>query len=247
MSMPHAPPSPTWVGHLRRTQARPQPRVPRHRSTASARLVGVLAWGLTALAPAIAQEGAGLQALRAPAALPGALSAGEQRLNLGIGDLRLELQAAHIGHAQPRGRVFGDYYLTGPGFGEGEVSGGLRITSGVAFGGYAAPLPSARAAGLLGPSGGALGSGRAWGAPAFGPRLPEREGHRQALPYIGLGYTSLSTRHGWSLNADIGLGGLRTGERVRFGSGHPNAQQVENILNDLRLAPVLQLGVSYAF
>ncbi|HSQ73230.1 MAG TPA: hypothetical protein VLM87_12490, partial [Rubrivivax sp.] len=77
--------------------------------------------------------------------------------------------------------------------------------------------------------------------------LAEGQGSRVALPYIGLGYTSLSAREGWGLSADIGLGGQRPGERVRLGAGNPSAAQFENMLNDLRLAPIIQLGVSYAF
>ena len=48
-------------------------------------------------------------------------------------------------------------------------------------------------------------------------------------------------------SADIGLGGLRPGERVRFGAGNPTTAQFEDVLNALRLAPVIQFGVSYAF
>jgi hypothetical protein len=49
------------------------------------------------------------------------------------------------------------------------------------------------------------------------------------------------------LSADIGLGGQRPGERVRFGAGNPTTAQFEDVLNALRLAPVIQFGVSYAF
>lgn len=244
MSMSLAPLTPHLNPSLRRLAARPSTGLLARCLTPGLRLAALLTVGLGALLPVAAQEGAGLQAQRAPAALPGT----EQRLSLGIADLRLELQAAHVGHGQARGRAFGDYYLTGPGFGDGEVSGGLRVTSGVAFGPHAAALPTARPSGLLGHGATAAWSSRASGGLAFGAQLPEREaGMRQALPYIGLGYTSLSVRQRWSLTADIGLGGLRDGEQVRFGSSSANAQQAEKILNELRLAPVLQLGVSYAF
>jgi hypothetical protein len=202
----------------------------------------VVTWA--GLAPVAAQEGAGL---RPQAPLTQAVGA-EQRLKLGIADLRLELQAARVGHEQPRGRIFGDYYLTGPGFGGGEISGGLRVTSGLAFGAHAAPLPAARPSGLLGHGRMASWSDRVSGGQGFGIQHPVQDpAARQALPYIGLGYTTLSARQRWSVSADIGLGGLRAGERVRFGSSNGHAQQVENILNDLRMAPVLQLGISYAF
>ena len=42
--------------------------------------------------------------------------------------------------------------------------------------------------------------------PAPGGRTPHSS--HFALPYLGLGYTSLSARDGWGFSADIGLGGL---------------------------------------
>lgn len=156
-----------------------------------------------------------------------------QRLQ--VGALAVGLAVSDAGPAQ-RTQLFGDYYLTGPGFGDGQVAGGLRLTSGLAFGPRSSTLGLAPVR---------LGEGlrRAPGL-RFGA---EGDPARIALPYLGLGYTSLSAREGWGFSADIGLGGLRPGERLRLGGGGPTAAQVENVLNNLRLAPVLQLGVSYAF
>lgn len=157
----------------------------------------------------------------------------EQRLQLG--PVQLGLSVSEPGTA-PRAQLFGDYYLTGPGFGQGEVAGGLRLTSGLAIGPRRATqgLPPVRLGeGLRGPASLRLG--------------PETDNSRIALPYLGLGYTSLSARDGWGFSADIGLGGLPSGERLRLGRSGPTAAQVENVLNDLRLTPVLQVGVSYAF
>ena len=176
-------------------------------------------------APAGAQDGLTV----ALDAAPGLRSAGNS-LRFGPGDLHMNLSVAEPGTALVRARVLGDYYLTGPGFGGEQVSGGLRVTSGLAIGprdGTTA-LPPSR-----------LGGGLQWEAREPATDLFQSQGARVALPYIGLGYTSLS--------ADIGLGGQRPGERVRFGAGNPTAAQFENMLNDLRLAPVIQLGVSYAF
>ncbi|HRC37652.1 MAG: hypothetical protein KBF65_02870 [Rubrivivax sp.] len=184
-------------------------------------------------APAGAQDGLTV----ALDAAPGLRSAGNS-LRFGPGDLHMNLSVAEPGTALVRARVLGDYYLTGPGFGGEQVSGGLRVTSGLAIGprdGTTA-LPPSR-----------LGGGLQWEAREPATDLFQSQGARVALPYIGLGYTSLSAREGWGLSADIGLGGQRPGERVRFGAGNPTAAQFENMLNDLRLAPVIQLGVSYAF
>jgi hypothetical protein len=136
---------------------------------------------------------------------------------------------------------FGDHYLTGPGFGDGSLSGGLRLTSGLTLGSRAEAraLPPPR---LLG----GLSAGLRHGDD-IAPGLAARDGERIALPYVGLGYTTLSVRGGWGVSADIGLGGMRPGERLRLGTSGTSAAQVEDILNRLRLAPVLQLGVSYTF
>lgn len=157
----------------------------------------------------------------------------EQRLQLG--PVQLGLTVSEPG-TSPRAQLFGDYYLTGPGFGQGDIAGGLRLTSGLAIGPRRATqsLPPMRLGdSLRGPASLRLG--------------PDTDSGRVALPYLGLGYTSLSARDGWGFSADIGLGGLPPGERLRLGRSGPTAAQVENVLNDLRLTPVLQLGVSYAF
>lgn len=160
------------------------------------------------------------------------------RLRLGKNSLRLDVDVLHGSSGVQRARLLGDYFLTGPGFGQGDVAGGLRLTSGVMVGPAqdTANLPPPRLLGgaaqrPLGPT--------AWREPDGGQRV--------ALPYIGLGYTSASARDGWGLSADIGLGGMRPGERLRLGQAQGTAAQAERVLNDLRLAPVIQLGVSYAF
>jgi len=162
----------------------------------------------------------------------------ERNLRLGATDIHLDLSVAQPGSLPLRARLLGDYYLTGPGFGDEQVSGGLRVTSGLSIGpreGTMA-LPSAR-----------LDEGLRWRPLEPGTLPTDRPGAQVALPYIGLGYTSLSAREGWGLSADIGFGGQRPGERVRFGAGNPTAAQFEDVLNALRLAPVIQIGVSYAF
>jgi hypothetical protein len=165
------------------------------------------------------------------------LRAPERSMRLGLGEFRLDLAVSQLGTAQAGGRLLGDYYLTGPGFGGTDVSGGLRLTSGLSVGprdGIAA-LPVSR-----------MGGGLQLGQRDLGSTPADRYGEQVTLPYIGVGYTTLSARAGWGLSADIGLGGQRPGESVRFG-GNPTAVQFESVLNDLRLAPVIQLGVSYAF
>jgi hypothetical protein len=135
-------------------------------------------------------------------------------------------------------RLFGDYYFSGPGFGAGGVSGGFRATSGL----------------FAGPRSQALST----------PTLPARQGSPftlttrpgpQALladvsegnatvPYLGVGYTGMSERGGWGFTADVGV----MGADVRLGRSTVGSQNnVDELLRELRLTPVLQLGVSYSF
>jgi len=119
--------------------------------------------------------------------------------------------------------VMGDYYLTKPWLG---TSGGLRATSGL----------------LLGPH------ASLWSSPATVDRRVA-DGNADSngtLPYLGVGYTGLSDKGGWGLSADLGLmASPRSG--VRLGKVFNGTQSLDDTLRDLRFAPLLQLGVSYAF
>lgn len=125
--------------------------------------------------------------------------------------------------AVPSAQLLGDYYFTGPGFGGGQVTGGLRATSGLLIGartpGLAAPGLSLRRAELGGDSAG-------------------------TLPYVGVGYTGLSARGGWAFSADLGLVGHARSPGLQWQRSGPS---LDEVLRDLRLTPTLQLGVSYSF
>lgn len=94
--------------------------------------------------------------------------------------------------------LMGDYYVSRP-FGLGNA-GGLRATSGV----------------LLGPR------SSLWGSAAVGGMFSIERRHSSApfdnspdngtAPYLGVGYTGLSTQGGWEVSADFGLMAL---SRVR--------------------------------
>jgi hypothetical protein len=145
-----------------------------------------------------------------------------------LGQSRIDLSLAEFDVQRQSARLFGDYYLTGPGFGSGQIEGGLRLTSGLAIG---------RAGAALAPLPGGTAD-----LPALG-----RDARAVAQPYLGLGYSSLSLRAGWAFSADIGLGRWAATEGLRLGRGGPSDTQVERLLDDLRLSPVIQLGVRYAF
>jgi hypothetical protein len=139
------------------------------------------------------------------------------------------------------GQLLGDYYWSGlrpAGVGR---SSGFRATSGL----------------LLGRRSLALGTPALTSAQAVGVTLSrtlrtssglaeELSEPWSAAPYVGVGYSGVALNGGWGFTADLGLaattGGLRSRREAGFG-----AQKAEELLRDLRLTPVLQLGASYAF
>ena len=126
--------------------------------------------------------------------------------------------------------VLGDYYFAPAG-----PSSGFRATSGLIIG-----TASNRSLSSFG----ALGV-RSTLAPTQG--LPGDQFERSTLPYLGLGYTSVSNRQGWGFSADIGLIARNPGSTVRLGRVFSGGQPLDDLLRDMRLSPLVNLGVSYAF
>lgn len=139
--------------------------------------------------------------------------------------------------------LMGDYYVTTSGVGAGSV-GGLRATGGVILG------PRTQLwAGQAGGSG--SGNGFSIGSQPFGPSaMPSTNdpgGDTVALPYLGLGYTGLSVHSGWRFSADLGLVAQSPGNASRLGRALGGGQSLDDALRELRISPLLQVGVSYAF
>lgn len=130
------------------------------------------------------------------------------------------------------GALLGDYVFATPGFGN------FRATSGVMLGGPGgAPVFNTRPTSRLGVTILENGYGSI-GTPGDGP---------STLPYLGLGYSSASLWRSLSLSADVGMvagrpAGLSGLGRAMFGN-----HTMDSAMRDLRLAPVLQLGVRYSF
>jgi hypothetical protein len=85
---------------------------------------------------------------------------------------------------------------------------------------------------------------RRWGVASAAASEPSE---LASLPYLGLGYTGLSTRTRWSFSADLGLVAQYPGNVARIGRVMGGNQTLDDLLRDLRLAPLLQMGVSYSF
>jgi hypothetical protein len=133
--------------------------------------------------------------------------------------------------------LMGDYYfgrsLVGPG-----SAGGFRATSGLIFGPRA--LLSIGQPSLSAGHSFSIGS-RPFGQSAM-PYTNETAGDSATLPYLGVGYTGLSARNGWSFSADLGLVAQTPGGLKLIGS-----QNLDDVVREMRLAPLVQFGVSYAF
>lgn len=69
----------------------------------------------------------------------------------------------------------------------------------------------------------------------------------QTLPYVGVGYSGLSGRNGWNFSADFGLVAQPGRNAVRLGRAYVGTPALDDSVRDLRLAPLLQVGVSYSF
>ena len=140
--------------------------------------------------------------------------------------------------------IASDYYFTEPLIGS-ATRGGFRATSGLILG-----PRSPAVAGQPGWAAGGIANitlerrlSVGTGLGAMGEPAPETA----SLPYLGVGYTGLSQRGRWSFNADLGWVALSPGNAVKFGRVVNGAQSLDDMLRDMRLAPVLQMGVSYAF
>jgi len=149
--------------------------------------------------------------------------------------------------ANPNFSLTGDYYFTRSLLGAG-TEGGFRASSGLIVG------PRSQfwsgQPGLGASSGRSVGSrpfGTAAVAAAYVPYLRDPSLETATSTYLGLGYTRLSARGGWSFSADLGVLAQSPGVAGRVGRVFGAGQNLDDVVRDLRLAPMLQMGVSYAF
>lgn len=68
-----------------------------------------------------------------------------------------------------------------------------------------------------------------------------------ALPYLGIGYSDYSLKSGWGFWADVGLVMHNPGSAMGLGRTLPGTQGVDDLVRELQLSPMLQLGVNYSF
>ena len=143
---------------------------------------------------------------------------------------RMADPTAAVARGVQGGALLGAFVFATPSFGN------FRATSGVMLGNAAgAPVlsaaPSARLAVTVLDNGANYGTSEALAT----------------LPYLGLGYSSPALWRGLSLNADLGLVAGRPSGLAGVGRAIFGNQPMDSAVRDLRLAPVLQLGVRYSF
>jgi hypothetical protein len=136
--------------------------------------------------------------------------------------------------------LLGDYYfkrsLRGPSDG-----GGFRATSGIFIGTRSLSLLSA------------AGTGRSFSVErrslgSFGlTNSADNPSEPTAVPYLGVGYTGLSSKGGWGFSADVGLMALSPSSAVKLGRVVGGTQSLDEVLREMRLSPLVQVGVSYSF
>lgn len=155
---------------------------------------------------------------------------------------------AHLGRAETAGLkvdslgLVGNYYFSRALVGHGN-SGGFRTTGGLFHGPRAQLLPFHAGRSLIG-AGAALTVDRQLVTGSDGSAF---DTDTATLPYVGVGYSGLSLKGGWSFNADLGMMALSPGQSVKLGKVVGGTQSLDDMLRDMRLAPILQFGVSYSF
>jgi hypothetical protein len=152
--------------------------------------------------------------------------------------LRSDTNDARLGNLS----VMGDYYMTGPLVARQQLTGGLRATGGMVIGPRSSllsnpALPSSQAS--------PFALSRLTGG---SPMTTDGSTDVGTAPYLGIGYTGVSVKGAFSFSADFGLAGLGPPQSgLRFGRTVSGPQTLDDTLHDLRMTPVLQLGLSYSF
>jgi hypothetical protein len=215
---------------------------PRHQQELAMRATRWLisAWVAAAPLAAWASDGIGLT-LNADS-LPSARWQGRTSFEVQAPLLRSDLGSAQAAGLQVRSvSVMSDRFLTGSLLGAGTLgglytTGGLILNTATRSGGQVAlgGQPGLLVRRTAGP-----------GTALSGSDLPADSS--ATVPYLGVGYTGLSTKGGWSFNADLGLVALAAGNVVKFGRVFTGSQGLNDLTREMRFAPVMQMGLSYSF
>ena len=67
------------------------------------------------------------------------------------------------------------------------------------------------------------------------------------LPYLGIGYSDYSLKTGWGFWADVGLVVQNPGSALGLGRTLSGTQGVDDLVRELQLSPMVQMGGNYSF
>ncbi len=140
--------------------------------------------------------------------------------------------------AAPSALVMGDYFLNLRRLGLGD---GFRASSGVLL-----RAPGVSLADLAVPTRGKVGSLGLANASALN-LLADGSDASATQPYLGLGYTGRAIDGRFSFSADFGLLAQNSGNVIRLGRTLGGNRSLDDALRELRLTPLLQMGVRYSF
>jgi hypothetical protein len=141
--------------------------------------------------------------------------------------------------------LLGDVYFGRGNAARSSPAAGFRATSGLLVGARSAWLGAVAPA----TSNGLFATDRRLFGASANPLLGAGDASADSatVPYIGIGYSNLSAKSGWHFSADLGVVSQSPGNAVRFGRVLGGSQSFDDVVRDMRLAPVIQLGVSYSF
>jgi hypothetical protein len=176
----------------------------------------------------------------------------EARLRLQA--VRLDMQPLRLGYSlagaqmQPptlAASVTGDYYFSTDILDGVPSRSGLRASTALLIRQSGVSLSevawASRSAGMFGASP---------RLPSAGPSVGWADPQAYSIspvPYLGIGYGGVSVRSGWGFWADVGLLVQSPGNLTGLGRFLSGSQGVEDLMRELRLAPMVQLGVNYSF
>jgi len=194
-------------------------------------LVGVLGLGGLPLAQADEADGLSLPQLQ-----------GRVRLGMGVDGATADSRGS-VGKLSSAS-VLGDYYFGRDVMREG-AAGGFRATAGVFIGsrlGLWGGQPSAQMSSSL-----FIVERHSFSLLALPRAAESTSADTGTVPYVGLGYSGSSLKGGWGFSADLGLMALDPGNAVRLGRAFGGTQSLDDMLREVRLSPLVQVGVSYQF
>lgn len=157
-------------------------------------------------------------------------------------ELLLVAAGDHDAAAQPAGAaLLGDYYFSGLNV-VGQPRTGFRASSGLILRQAGVSLADIALAGRSTVSFGI-------GAPVNTTiLLGDRSAYAfSTVPYLGLGYSGAVDKTGWGYWADVGVVAQYPGNALELGRGLSAPQGIADPARDLRLSPMIQLGVKYSF